>query len=35
MKKRTKIIVTVLALLIIAGIIAKVANKSKNDVISF
>ncbi len=35
MKKRTKIILTVLALLIIAGIIAKVANKSKNDVISF
>jgi HlyD family secretion protein len=35
MKKRTKIILAVLALLIIAGIIAKVANKGKNEVINF
>ncbi len=35
MKKRTKIILAVLALLIIAGIIATVANKGKNEVINF
>lgn len=35
MKKRTKIILAVLALLIIAGIIAMVANKGKNEVINF
>ena len=35
MKKRTKIILAVLALLIIAGIITTVANKGKNEVINF
>lgn len=35
MKKRTKFILAVLALLIIAGIIATVANKGKNEVINF
>ena len=35
MKKRTKIILAMLALLIIAGIIATVANKGKNEVINF
>ncbi len=35
MKKRTKIILAVLALLIIAGIIATVANKGKNEGINF
>ena len=35
MKKKTKIILAVLALLIIAGIIATVANKGKNEVINF
>ena len=35
MKKRTKIILAVLALLIIAGIIATVANKGKNEVSNF
>ena len=35
MKKRTKIILALLALLIIAGIIATVANKGKNEVINF
>ena len=35
MKKRTKIILALLALLIVAGIIATVANKGKNEVINF
>ena len=35
MKKRTKIILALLALLIVAGIIAKVANKGKNEAINF
>ena len=35
MKKRTKIILALLALLIVAGIIATVANKAKNEVINF
>lgn len=35
MKKRTKIILAVLALLIIAGIITTLANKGKNEVINF
>ena len=35
MKKRTKIILALLALLIVAGIIATVVNKGKNEVINF
>ena len=35
MKKRTKIILALLALLVIAGIIAMIANKGKNEVINF
>ena len=35
MKKRTKIILVLLALLIVAGIIATVVNKGKNEVINF
>ena len=35
MKKRTKIILALLVLLIVAGIIATVANKGKNEVINF
>ena len=35
MKKRTKTILALLALLIVAGIIATVANKGKNEVINF
>lgn len=35
MKKKTKIILALLALLIVAGIIATVANKGKNEVINF
>ena len=35
MKKRTKIILALIALLVVAGIIATIANKGKNEVINF